>query len=167
MPEAKDWITYALTVVSIAVTAWFSYRVLKATEATNEVTAATLELSKQISRAEEERQKEFIFKMRKQLLPEIIKQSKAAHDATVDTSASKINLKLKSAPTELLVTNEELATYFKQEEINVIRGFWETYTDYRKKYYKMSYHGNAMELLLQHNAPIAEKYADLINTIKH
>lgn len=167
MPETKDWITYALTVVSIAVTAWFSYRVLKATEATNEVTAATLELSKQISRAEEERQKEFTEKMRKQLIPEIIKQSKAAHDATVDTSASKINLKLKSAPTKLLVTNEELATYFKQEEINVIRAFWDTYSIFRKKYHKKIYPGNEVELLLEHAAPVAEKYANLINTIKH
>ncbi|UYT83912.1 hypothetical protein [Priestia megaterium] len=167
MPEAKDWITYALTIVSIAVTAWFSYRVLKATEATNEVTRATLELSKQISRAEEERQKEFIEKMRKQLIPEIIKQSKAAHDATVDTNASKINLKLKTAPTELLVTNEDLATYFKQEEINVIRDFWNTYSSYRKKYYKKFYPDNDMGALLEHAAPVAEKYANLINTIKH
>lgn len=167
MPEAKDWITYALTFVSIVVTAWFSYRVLKATEATNEVTRATLELSKQISRAEEERQKEFTEKMRKQLIPEIIKQSKAANDATVDTTASKINIKLKNAPTELLVTNEELATYFKQEEINVIRAFWESYTEYRKKYYKMTYYGDQIELLLKNAPPIAQKYADLINTIKH
>ena len=159
MPEAKDWITYVLTVISIIVTAWFSYRVLKATEATNE-------LSKQISRAEEERQKEFKMKMRKQLIPEILNQSKAAHNATVDLDARNINGKLKTAPKELLITNEELASYFSQEEITAIKEFWAVYSNYRQTYFKETYNGNEIELLLDNAAPVAETYSDLVNILR-
>ncbi|MEK1832517.1 hypothetical protein AAAC51_37175 [Priestia megaterium] len=159
MPEAKDWITYVLTVISIIVTAWFSYRVLKATEATNE-------LSKQISRAEEERQKEFKMKMRKQLIPEILNQSKTAHNATVDLDTRNINKKLKTAPKELVITNEELASYFSEEEITAIKEFWAVYSNYRKTYFKETYNGNEIELLLDNAAPVAETYSDLVNILR-
>ncbi|QTL51811.1 MULTISPECIES: hypothetical protein [Priestia] len=112
MPECKDWITYVLTIIGIVVTAWFSYRVLKATEATNKVTAATLELSKQMNRIEEERKQQFERNMRQLLLPRLLKQSNAAYHACVGTEAIIVHEQLQKAPTELGVPEEELAKYF-------------------------------------------------------
>ncbi|MFC0273556.1 hypothetical protein ACFFIX_19380 [Metabacillus herbersteinensis] len=168
MPEVKDWITYVLTAVSILVTAWFSFRVLKATEATNEVTKATLYLSKEIALREEMRKKEFNKIMRKQYILKILKESKLAHDALVDTDSRNIYNNLKNAPKSLSVDIQELASYFEYEEIEKIKRAWNTYSYYLDNYYKEEgYSGNGMNLLPTHAGSVISEFHFLMEYLKN
>lgn len=155
--------------VGVLVTGGFTYLVYKATKATADATKATLQLSNEIASKEESRRQEYRRIMRRQLLPEISRDSKAAYDAVVDIDAREIYGKLKEAPERLNISKEELAEYFNTHEVNVIKKAWETYEEYRRKYFRNTYSGNEIEILLEKSPKVIENFSELqnmLNTIK-
>ncbi|MET1029360.1 hypothetical protein, partial [Domibacillus tundrae] len=85
--EAAVWVAG----IGVAVTAFFSYRLLKATQATNKLSEATLELNRKLQEQEDKTREDFKMNMRRQLVPQILKQSERAYNAVVGTDALTIH----------------------------------------------------------------------------
>lgn len=147
--------------IGVLVTGTFSFFVWKATNATAKVANATLELSKELALKEEERKAEHKRIMRRQLLPIVSKESKAAYDAVVDIEPMNILRNLRNAPVNLSINKTELAEYFSIDEVAAIIKAWETYESYRSKYYKETYRENEIYALLENNQPVILHFDDL------
>lgn len=170
MPDIGDWIA----LLGILITGYFSYRVLKATEATNKLSEATLELNKEIKKQEERNNEEFKLNMRTQLLPGILEKSSQAYKAVVDTNYTKIHEKITAGPKKLDIDKEVLSNYFTYPEVQLITNAWNKYENYVTEYYKPSYYytsdmGNNYEILklLEHNGPVIEAFSELENYFKY
>ncbi|QFF98805.1 hypothetical protein PB01_08145 [Psychrobacillus glaciei] len=158
-----------IAAVGVLVTGTFSYFVWKATNATAQVANATFELSKELAQKEDNRREEYKRIMRRQLLSVISKESKIVYDAVVDIDPMNILMKLRDAPVYLSINKTELAEYFSVDEVATIIKAWETYESYRTKYYKETYRGNELKLLLEKNQPVIihfEELKDKLNNIE-
>ncbi|MGE6609838.1 hypothetical protein ACQKFG_04775 [Peribacillus sp. NPDC076916] len=169
MPDIGDWIA----LLGILLTGYFSYRVLRATEATNKLSEATLELNKEIKKQEERMKNEFKLNMRTQLLPGILEKSSQAYKAVADTNYTKIHDKITAGPKKLDIDKEVLSSYFEPHEVQLITNAWTKYENYVNKYYKTSYYyssdmdnNDGIEKLIEHNGPVIEVFSELENYFK-
>jgi hypothetical protein len=161
--EAAVWIAG----IGVAVTAYFSYRLLKATQATNKLSEATLELNKKLQEKEDKMREEFKVNMRRQLIPQILKQSEQAYNAVVGTEALTIHRQIQEAPKSLSIDLQELSNYFSREEVEIITKAWNRYDDYLSNYYKDGYQGNEIEKLLEKHEPVIMAFNELVNEFKY
>lgn len=153
--------------IGIVVTGIFSFFVWQATSETAKVAKATLKLNEDLAAKEEKREVEFKRIMRGQLLPQILRDSEKAYNAVVGIDPMQVFRNLKSAPEKLRIQAKDLASYFNEDEVKVITKAWETYSDYRRKYFKDVYPGNEINILIEKADPVIYDFNHLLNTLKN
>lgn len=158
-------ISNIIAACGVLVTGIFSYLLWKANKEMANIAKATLKLSEEIVVKEENRLIEYKRIMRRQLLPKILGNTQAAYHAVVDTDSMNIYRKLKRAPESLNIDKRELAEYFSADEVGLIIRAWEIYENYRAKYFKESYSGNEIDILLEKAPIVIENFCDLENML--
>lgn len=160
-------ISDCITLLGVIITGLFSFLVWKATKETADVAKATYKLSEKLALNEENRSNKYRNIMRRQLVPHILKESEKVYNAVADTDASNLYLKLRNNTIETLnISMTDLAEYFSEEEVKLITKAWETYENYRSKYYRNGYNGNGMNILLEKNEPVIMDFYYLIEELK-
>lgn len=171
--NVSDWIQ----VIGIAVTGLFSYFVWKATQkqadATDEtanLTAATLELTKQLAQRDEQKVSEIHSKIKKQLTVIIIADTEEAYKKITGLSREEIFNKLSQGTGKLRVGIKDIAEYFTTEEYDAIMDGWNSYNEYLRKYLRPFYPSNdgaSMDDLYNRTDTVGLKFNKVINMLRN
>ena len=157
----SDVISNVISAAGVIVTGYFSYRVLKATKATNEVAAATLALNKRLEAEERKRNESARNIVRMQILPEVLKESQLIYTILSNTDPRVIYKRLLEQEYTLGIEMEDLAKYFNVDEVEKITTAWRAYEDYRAQYFQTVYGGNEMNVLTSQAPPVLYKFEEL------
>lgn len=160
-----DIIANVIAVVSVVVTGIFSWLVYKATKATQRVAEETFSLNKRLIEEENKRVEEHRKIMRLQLSQILLKEISEVELAMASTDPMYIYNALKKAPIKSEVQIQDLADFFLEDEIKMINRAWNSYDVYRNNYYRKSYPGTEITVLVEKAPPVLEDINNLRNTL--
>lgn len=162
--EASDWIAITNMLATLLLS-YFVYKATKKSADATEQTAILTEESIKLSRAIQQRQdldaEKHKHALRIQYVDVLNKKCKKVLNAVVSSNAMHIFKSLRDLDYKHEIKPETLAFCFSSKEVQAINKAWSSLDTYLELYFRETYNGDEMGLLVTHAPIVIEPFENL------